>query len=270
MRKFLLYKILTAFCILAVSQSMVFAGAWSQKKGHFYTKFTLIYAKANKVFGSDVPVSFNDYSVYFYGEYGLLDRLTVSISSPSVKRSSNELNFVRGTTKGLLAGDVEAHLKYQFLDKPFVTAFSVGTKIPVVYSTDDTPPLGNGEMDFDLKLLLGTSFYPVPLYMTADIGYRKRGGNFIDEIHYNFEMGYTVAKTFLLRVAANGIIDTGTTLDENILFGFPLDQKQTRVGGGIIFLLTKNFELDVTYLKSLSGKNIPQSNEVFLGFAFKY
>ena len=170
------------------------AGAWAQKKGHYYTKGTFIYADANSVFGNAIPNLFNDYALYFYGEYGLLNNLSLILNTPVFKRSISEADFVRGTSDGLFAGDIELQAKYQFLAQPLAASIVGGIKLPVGYDIADIPPLGNGETDLMGALSLGYSFYPIPAYATGDIGYRVRGGEFVDEIHYNFEGGYTFSR----------------------------------------------------------------------------
>ncbi len=121
----------------------------------------------------------------------------------------------------------------------------------------------------DAKLLLGASLYPIPAYLTGDIGYRKRGGEFVDEIQFNFEAGYTFFNKYLLRFQTSGIKSTESGAGASDLLGFPLAQEQIRLGGGLIYKLNDNFEFDVTYLKTTSGKNIPKANELFVGIAFK-
>lgn len=252
-----------------ILQTSLFAGAWAQPKGHYYTKLTFIYSKADGLYGINFPAKFDDYSLYFYGEYGLFDRTTIILNLPSVKRSINETNTVRGTTTGFLAGDFELQVKYQFLDRPIVASALIGTKVPATYKVEDFPPLGNGKTDFDAKLLLGASLYPIPAYLTGDIGYRLRGGDFEDEIQFNFEAGYTFFKKYLVRGVTTGIKSTKMDAGLSNLLQFPLSQEQFRVGGGIIYKLNQKIEFDATYLKTISGNNIPKANEIFIGIAFK-
>lgn len=250
-------------------QHPLFAGAWSQQKGHSYTKMTFIYSDASGVYGSTSPAEFTDYAVYFYGEYGFFNQATIILNTPLFKQSQNEANFVRGQTTGYLAGDLELQAKYQFLSKPVVASVLGGAKIPVAYDIVDNPPLGNGETDFDAKLLLGASFYPLPAYATGDIGYRFRGGQFVDELHYNLEAGYTVFNKFLLKFMFNGIRHIQGAEGESTLFGFPLEQNRTRIGGGLIFLLSSRVEIEVDYLDTTAGLNIPKTKEFFVGIAWK-
>ncbi len=267
MKKMLFLAIL--FVIVSCCFCNVYAGAWAQPKGKFYTKATFIFSDANGVLGTTSPATFRDYAIYFYGEYGFLPRLTGIISTPFFKKSQNEANFVRGKTTGYFAGDIELQAKYQFLDKPVVASALVGIKQPAFYDIADIPPLGNNETDFDVKLLLGASLYPVPAYLTGDVGYRIRGGDFVDEFHFNFEAGYTLKNLLLLRFVGSVIRNNGESDSVSNLFGFPLTQQRTRLGGGFIVLLNQHIDVDVTYLKTTAGLNIPDSKEVFVGIAFK-
>lgn len=257
--------ILFLFCITQPA----LAGAWAQPKGGYYTKLTFIYSDADGLHGSNFPALFNDYALYFYGEYGVLERATIVASLPAIKQSINEANSVRGATTGFLAGDFEFHLKYQFLERPLVASVVTGTKIPLVYDVKTFPPLGNGETDLDVRLSLGASLYPIPVYMTGDVGYRQRGGEFIDEIHFIFEAGYTIWERYLMRILTTGIRNVKESEGESNLLGFPLAQEQFRLGGGVIYKLSQQLEIDVTFLNTISGNNIPKANELFVGIAFK-
>lgn len=268
MNKILIGIIITLGLVI-ICPKLLYAGAWAQPRGHYYSKFTFIYAQANSVFGVNAPTEFTDYALYFYGEYGLFKRSTVILNAPFFKNSQNEANFIRGNSSGYLAGDIEIQAKYQFLDSPVVASVLAGVKLPVAYDVADIPPLGNGKSDFDAKLLLGTSFYPIPIYLTGDVGYRLRGGEFVDEIHFGFEAGYTLWESLLTRFLATGIRSSGTATGESNLFGFPLTQEKMRLGGGLIWILNPRLEIDITYLKTTSGENIPKSNEIFVGIAFK-
>lgn len=251
-------------------QTDTFAGAWAQPKGHYYVKMNYINSTANSIFGINFPANFDNSSIYFYGEYGLFDKFTVIASMPTFKRSISENNLIRGETNGYFAGDLEVQAKYQFIDRPIVTTALVGAKIPVSYKIYDIPPLGNGETDWDAKLQLGVSFYPIPLYASGDIGYRLRGGEFIDELNYTFELGFTIKQKFLPRFMTTGIKSVEDAEGGlSTLVGFPLAQDQFRFGGGVIFIWNQNIELDITYLKTTSGRNIPNFDETFVGIAFK-
>jgi hypothetical protein len=249
-------------------QVNVFAGAWSQKQGHYYTKISYIYSTSDVIFGYNDPVLYDNSSIYLYGEYGIWDHFTVIGSIPALKYSVTEANFLRGETTGYMAGDMEFKGLYQFLFGPVVASGIIGVKIPFSYDIYDIPPIGNGEADFDVKLALGASFYPLPGYATGDVGYRLRGGEFIDEINFTFEVGYTLLNKFLIRFYTDGIRGIREAEGESNLIGFPLSQERIRLGGGLIYIWDDNIAFDFTYLDTIHGKYIPRFKEVFLGISY--
>lgn len=257
---------------LFITNSIVQAGAWTQSKGHFYSKLTLIQLNSTQRFSVDskpTRAEFDDLATYFYLEYGVTDKWTLSISNPVVKNSVGNYGSYRGTTRSFLAGDIDLGLKRQILSGPVVVSALLGAKIPLFYEIDDRPPLGTGEFDFDAKLLIGTSLYPIPAYFTGDIGYRQRGSQFKDEINFNFEAGYTLFKKYLARVVLNGIRSTSNTMALAMDEQFSVEQEQYRAGFGLIYLFSKNIEFDVTFLNTYAGRNFPRATEMYLGVAFK-
>ncbi|MCB0291899.1 MAG: hypothetical protein KDH97_16725, partial [Calditrichaeota bacterium] len=77
------FKLLLIFCLSTmIIGTPLYAGAWAQQKGHYYTKLTYIYSDANRIFGNNSPALFEDNALYFYGEYGLTNRATLVLSTP--------------------------------------------------------------------------------------------------------------------------------------------------------------------------------------------
>ncbi|KAA3654306.1 MAG: hypothetical protein DWQ10_17890 [Calditrichaeota bacterium] len=260
------------FVFLIGSAPVLQGGAWTQSKGHFYSKLTLINLNSTQRFaidGNPTRGEFDDLALYFYGEYGITDNWTITISNPVSKNSVGTYGSFRGTTRSFFAGDVEIGLKRSILKGPVVVSAVVGSKIPLFYETDAKPPLGTGKTDLDAKLLVGTSFYPIPAYMTGDIGYRHRSSQFEDEINYNFEAGYTLFKKYLVRGVLSGLRCTKNTLASMSDDQFSTEQEQYRAGAGLIYLLSKNIEFDVTFLKTYAGRNFPRATEIYFGVAFK-
>lgn len=273
MRIPILIRLFIFYLLLLPFTNQSYAGAWAQRKGHYYSKLTFIYLNSTQRFAFDQSLRrapFSDLAAYFYIEYGIQNRGTVILSSPVFKRSRYEDTTFRGTTTGIFSGDLQLQYKYQLLDGPVVISALAGLKLPVIYDQGDLPPLGTGVIDYDAKLLMGASFYPIPVYITGDIGFRKRGEEFDNELHFNFEVGYTVRKKYLLRVFGNGIRSNNS--DEIMMepLQFAHQQDQTRLGGGLIYLINSNLEADLSYLTTTSGRSIPKSQEIYFGIAVKY
>lgn len=261
---------LTLALILKAPSAM--AGAWAQKKGHYYAKLTFIYYDATFRYDSDgflVAAPYSDIATYFYLEYGLFNRTTVITSFPLMKRSRVTNPTFEGKTNGFMAGDFELYVKQQLTSGPIIISGLVGTKIPFLYKNQDLPPLGTGVQDYDMKLLLGTSLYPIPVYATLDLGYRYRSKQYEDEFNFSFEVGYLVRDSYIMRVFGNGIRSMGEPAPQSEILQFAYAQDQTRLGGGIIFRLSPNLEVDLSYVRTVSGRNIPQAGEIYFGVALK-
>lgn len=265
-------KLPVIFLVLCSVSSNVFAGAWAQQKGHFYSKLTFIQSLSEQRFDfmkQELNFTFNDKALYFYTEYGLLNGTTLVVSMPLMKESEAYYFSFKGTTKAAFAGDIEFQLKQNLLSGPLVLSAAAGINLPVIYSTETTPPLGAGVRNYDLKLLAGTSFYPIPAYVTGDFGYRVRQGDFENEMSFSAEAGYTVMNKFLFRLLASGMRSIHIDEMQQSFSQFSFQQEQYRVGTGLIYLLNKNIEFDVTFLKTTSGRNFPEFTEIYFGIAFK-
>ena len=170
----------------------------------------------------------SDESISAYLEYGLHERLTLVATLP-YKRLVYENTEVKVFKSDLLdttitrihpdeissgLADLELRLRWRLLRNPAVVSLALGGKIPLGYDidqdsigsldagglglglspvdgADNKVPLGTGERDIDMRLLVGKSLYPLPGYLTSTVGYRKRGGAFSDEFFYGLEAGVT-------------------------------------------------------------------------------
>ena len=72
---------------------------------------------------------------------------------------------------------------------------------------DGLIPISEGQWDYDFFVLVGRSFWPIPVYGNVDVGYRVRLENEQifrdpgDEWLFNAEVGYNITRRLL--VAAN-------------------------------------------------------------------
>ena len=201
-----------AVVVLALActwQSAALAGAWSQARGHYYTKVSGIFYTSDEVY-NDMGVrqtlgmdndQFNGSQAFLYAEYGLRERLTL-IGQMNVGELVSENNLVRQTTTGI--GDADIGVKYQLLDGPVVLSPYATLKIPTGYHEFYEPPLGTGDMDLEFRLLVARSLYPLPLYLGAESGYRWRGGLFSNQVPYFFEIGATPHAKVFAKVYVEG------------------------------------------------------------------
>ena len=263
--------------------STAFAGAWTQKKGGYYFKVGASYLNSTidiDANGKQIQKAnmgeLRDFNYSTYLEYGLLDRLTLVSSVPYKQlkdtRTWRDLNeVITGTTleRRWGFGDMEMRLRWLLVNKPVVASIAVGGKIPLWYEEDPSTlvPLSSKKVDADVRILLGQSLYPAPIYMTGEVGYRIRGGDFSNEGFYALEVGITVDR-FLFKGYLSGIRTFGTCnpVEEVELIG---DQSVLKLSPGVICRLTNWMELSVEMIRIAAGCNTSAGNTFLFGIAFK-
>ena len=241
----------------------------------------------------------SDRNISAYLEYGLWERLTLVATLPYKRLVyTEEREFRRSdtnTTETLTQdeirtglADLELRLRWRLLLNPAAISLVLGGKFPLGYdidqdsigslgagglglgpslATDSKVPLGTGEKDIDMRLLVGKSLYPFPGYLTSAVGYRKRGGAFSDEFFYGFEAGVTY-KRLLVKGVVEGMRTMGNcgAMGQGGLVG---DQDILKVAPGLIWSLSKHLEIGVDLFHIAAGCNTAAGTTYALGLAFK-
>ena len=246
----------------------------------------------------------SDESLSAYLEYGLWEHLTLVATLPykrlvytevrEFKRSdtnTTEILTKDETNSGL--ADLELRLRWRLLRNPAVVSLALGGKFPVGYDidqdgngppevdglglgpspvddgagADNKVPLGTGERDIDMRLLVGKSLYPLPGYLTSTVGYRKRGGAFSDEFFYGLEAGVTY-KRLLVKGVVEGMRTMGDcgAMGQGGLVG---DQDILKLAPGLIWSLSKHLEVGVDLFHIAAGCNTAAGTTYAVGLAFK-
>ena len=204
MKRVILYLIVT-FVALSTAEA---GGPWTQKKGKGYFKISewwLVFDEHYTSKGlSDPNVTNGIYSTFFYGEYGITDRVTTTLNTALFTR--NVVNNVLSQTTGDVVtageainniGDADVSVKYS-LTKP-------GAKFPVALSAVFGLPLGqsvggvlnnlqtgDGEFNQILQLDAGRGFKlgsKVNAYSAMYLGVNNRTKGFSEELRYGAEFG---------------------------------------------------------------------------------
>jgi len=285
MKRFSFLLILT---ILA--PAWVFAGGWTQKKGGYYAKFSLNNFSTREQFnlrGHREPLNtqfslrdakFTDTNLSFYGEYGLLEGLTLIANTSFKNYNSTGFNALfqqdfDNAASGL--GDLYVGSRFRLLGYPFALALQPMIKLPIG-AKDKAIPLGTGDADAELRLQIGAGL-PLGLqnYFTADIGYASRGGAaFNDEIPYLAEFGVFPVRDLIVKAQIDGRKSTAALSDkmrpnqtsQNVLI---VNQDFTRLWGGLIYSLSAAMQISLEASTAIAGKNTVAGRAVYFGLAFK-
>jgi protein XagA len=253
-----------AAIVLWVAPAGVWAGAWSRAPGSYYAKVSGLLYHSEDFFndmGRRAPMGmdgerFRAGQSFLYLEYGLRDRLTL-VSSLSAGRLVSEDQFVESTTWGV--GDVEVGIKYQLSEEVLVVAPQFTLKVPSGYNADFDPSMGTGEIDAEARLLVSRSLYPLPVYFSAELGYRKRGGVYSGQIPYVVEAGITPHQRLFAKIfwsgtdtrrkdesEASGIVGLAQVSEGDFL----------KAGAQLAIGITEPLWLDVLYERIVDGENI--------------
>jgi len=178
------------------------AGAWTAKKGDNYLKGAINYFDTNSRFGpEDGFESFQNTNFNVYWEHGLKDNLTF-FATGSLTDLENRANGQETSGSGI--GDIDLGLKYRLVDGPVIISVQGLFKAPYLYDADSELPLGNGQEDFEGKLLFGKSFGELG-YGGLEVGYRIRTEAPVDEFRYLVEYGFNLNDRTYLRTKLDGI-----------------------------------------------------------------
>lgn len=194
-----------------------YADGWPQRRGHGYYKLGFYTLRATHYYepgGNRIAIpTVGDYTFSFYGEYGLTDRLT-AIAYVPVQRIT--LNRQVGSETGFVytEGDEITSLADPILGVRFGLLHFGGTVVSAslklglpLGNSDQTNGLytGDGELNQQLSLEAGHSFYPIPAYAVVTAGFNQRSSGFSDEVVYGVEAGYTVANTWTIIGRVQGL-----------------------------------------------------------------
>ncbi|MDY6861500.1 MAG: hypothetical protein SV062_00755 [Thermodesulfobacteriota bacterium] len=262
---------LTYALIFFYLTNFAFAGAWTMEKGKMYNKFSINYFYSEKNFDGNGHLyslpndgGFYDFNLTWYQEYGLSDRVAI-ISSVPYKHLHYEDDDFKSDSWGV--GDIEAGIKFCLLKKPFVLSLQSKVKIPEAYDENEDVPLGNGQWDGELRVLLGKSLWPTPAYFGMEGGYMWRAEAPADEFKYLFEFGYSLSERFSLRTKLDGTLsidnaDIVTTSYGNPQLGYEYDLGKLELTA--TYKMIKNIFMEFTYTPYVYGKAVSAGNNFSL------
>ncbi len=255
-------KLLTITSLMTLVAAMPMtasAGAWTAKKGDSYLKGAVNFFETSNRFGPENGFeNFQNTNFNVYWEHGIQDNLTF-FATGSLANLQNTSDGV--DTSGTGIGDVDVGLRYRLIDGPVIVSVQGLFKAPYLYSEDAELPLGNGQEDFEGKLLFGKSFGKLG-YGGLEVGYRVRTEDPVDEFRFLVEYGIDVNEKTYLRTKLDGIHAAGSTdLDDTGLAAaalnpqLPLEFDLGRVEYTAGYKFNDRFAAEITGTTAIYGEN---------------
>ena len=209
-----LIKVISVAALGVLLPAQAHAGAWTAKQGDNYLKGAVNYFETSNVFGPENGFeNFRNTNFNVYWEHGVRDDLTF-FATGSLTDLENRTDGVE--TSGSGVGDIDLGLKYRLIDGPVIVSVQGLFKAPYLYDEDSELPLGNGQEDFEGKLLFGKSFGELG-YGGLEVGYRVRTEAPVDEFRYLVEYGFDLNDKTYLRTKLDGIhAATSTDIQDDI------------------------------------------------------
>lgn len=301
-------KILGMVIVLIIGSSFlsspVFA-AWTQAKGHAYNQLTYSYYVTDHKW-TTVELN-NDYTtkginedkihrvrtskfessgVTYYGEYGIIDSLTIFTAIPWKKISSDDVRQNSDATGIYGLGDIDLGLRYNLSQNLFgqgvVFSLQGAVKIPEAYEYGDPLmelSMGTGQYDATMMLQLGRGLGKG--YVWFNTGYKYRFENNesysfkpSDQIKVLFGGGYNLNSWLSIngyidytRAVGNATISddlrtyailqgkTRTVDQDNLLIrdSLGLEPTSLTVSGGLGFKIAPKVSTVLSYARDLGG-----------------
>jgi len=248
-----------------LAQSVFAGGPWPRKKGSGYAQLSVTYLGYSKFFNKEggltqLPRSVTDLTTQVYLEYGLTDRLTFTgnlpfkyVATSETLLPSDPVYFTDTTVfrDTLGAGNmfglntVLMGFKYNIINKKIV--FSAGLNGEAnVAKYDSLTTLRTGPLTFVINPYVSVGLSFGKFFSLLDLGYRFRTNNYTDQVHFNYELGYSWNKKTYFIFAANGLIPLGKGgYDNNVTSGYPIGRdlltslspnNQQFIGYGVKFI----------------------------------
>jgi len=241
----------------AAFSTTAYAGAWPTEEGGSYQKIAVNFFDSDERFGEEIDgfEEFEDFTLEYYAEFGLTKDATLIVRVPYRELDNTTDGF---TTSNSGLGDVDIGLKYNISDGPFVVSVQGLVKTPFLYSENADLPLGNGQLDYEGRLLVGRSLGKFG-YFGAEVGYRHRAEEPVDEFRYLIEYGFDLNQSIYARAKLDGIaavgsanvVDTTNPQNPSLPLEFDLGRLETTAG----YKFNDQFAVEFTAAQNVYGSN---------------
>jgi len=249
---------------------------WVKGKGNGYYKLSAWSLVADEHYTSSGEVDPNatrgNFTLSFYGEHGITDKLDVIAYIPFFTRIYQNTQ-ISGTNGNVLQdgeavnsiGDIDLGVRYAwFKDKHFAISSTLKLGLPTgkqKAGSDGSFQTGDGEFNQLLNLDLGSSYqlFSKPSYAKVYLGFNNRTSDFSDEFHYGAETGIKLWNKFWLLGRLNSVksFKNGSLSAQNTqgsIFANNVEYVSLGVEGA--YYITPKFGVSFTYASAVSGRII--------------
>ena len=265
-------------------------GAWLVQKNDWRVELNSKHYRADTDFDADGDQSskpnggkYTEFRSELKVDFGFSDRLNLLLGVPA-KWARYEDDNISQRTDGV--EDIRFGAKYSFSDDPVASrVFSVQgmVKVPAGYDRGDSPPLGDGQTDIELRLLVGQSFLRKSeagdvsdppegsprreatrdgAFLGLELGYRWRAEDPADEIVYLAQGGMHLVGGVSLQGELDGVESLDCTGDEEDYHIWRTGLLYQSRGGASPIRFGRSVGLGIWYGMTYAGKNTSKGNEI--------
>lgn len=253
------HAIASVFALL--SGALAHASPWTRDPGHFFISNRAAYlvARGEPVFPDGAPQRFNRYDDDLYFEFGLT-RSTM-IGGKIVYGTST---YFDGLTTSTASGfsEIQGFAERQiWRNGRDAFAMSLVASVPARFDPGPRADLQRDGADVELRALYGRNLAasPFKIYMTAEIGYRRRFGSASDQIRGDVLIG--ARPTHRLLVLAE-VFST-----KAVAAPAPggLDYDVIKLQPSLVWQASRRLSVQAGFTHEAAGRNLLLGDAWFLG-----
>lgn len=261
-----LIALLAAVPMLIASAAL--AGPWLPAPGDYYTEFRagriagdMFYDDGGDSFAIPGGGEVEARRLVAYTELGWKDNLSFLVQVPAVSLTVRQRSPEFEATETGLA-DMVLGLRYRVIEGPTALAIEADWKAPMGYDRKAQPALGDAQQDVMGQVVFGSPIAEMGFFQFGG-GYRYRFESPPDEIFGSADVAFWIGSMFMASGHYDGAIAMSS--DE-----YPeLERNLHRVGPQVLLRVDESLDLFAGSRFSVAGKNVIQSNEFYIGVAFK-
>ncbi len=273
------------FSLLPVESAQ--AGPWPRKHRSGYLQIGASAIGYDQIYNADAEkelthADVRDRVVQLYADFGLSDILTVTamvpykfLSATPTEGSADSQGRTTASNAGI--ADIDVLVRINWLQS---RGYALSGEVLFGLPTGDDRDahgliLGDGEFNIMPRLLFGTSFYPAPFYLTADVGYNFRGTGFSDDVQFNAEVGYGLfsGRLYLIMLLSGQISTMTEPTRDTPAVALGLDNNNREFLAftpKVLYRLGGGFGLVVSYATATGGRNVAAGAVLAANLFYEY